>query len=275
MSNIQEQKFSENFLDQMGQDTTEPAQPDYKVVYKFPENLSEEDRQEIEKYALKIKEKAGEVVNLLDGYEDVKDKLIIRPVWNKKIQNGKDVYKLISGDIALVLYAIVLDDRENGILNTIRVPSAVFKGWGITKDVVFDEILRNTMEKAEPRMYTNIFNIADTPEYESAFMSKDFKNRKLNPDNVALVTTNRKTNGAIAMFYPGVKEKLAEMFDDSFFIAFTSIHEAMIHKRGSIEPVSIKRNVTETNRIFGPEDTLSDSIFYYDRETKEFSPWEI
>jgi hypothetical protein len=102
-------------------------------------------------------------------------------------------------------------------------------------------------------------------------MSKDFKTRRLKPDNTALVTTSRKTNGAIAMFYPGVKEKLAEMFDDSFYVAFTSIHEAMIHKKGSIDPASIKRNVTETNRIFGPEDTLSDSVFFFDRKSGSFA----
>ena len=73
------------------------------------------------------------------------------------------------------------------------------------------------------------------------------------------------------MFYPGVKEKIAEMFDDSFYVAFTSIHEAMIHKKGTIEPSSIRRHVRATNRTFGPEDTLSDNVFFYNRENHSFT----
>ena len=224
------------------------------------------------RYAQYIKNSAGELTDSLFSYEKVKDRLIIRPLnlKNNRTKLEGCVYRVFE-DIALVLYAIVLDDRENGILNTIKVPFTVFEEWGIDFDELLKITMNNTGTYALPRLYTNIFDIEHTPEHESAFMAKDFKTRRLKPDNVALVTTNRKTNGAIAMFYPGVKEKLAEMFDDSFYVAFTSIHEAMIHKKGSIDPTSIKRNVTETNRIFGPDDTLSDKVFFFDRKSGSFA----
>ncbi len=224
------------------------------------------------RYAEHIRNTAGDLTDSLFSYEKIKDRLIIRPLNYSGNRSALEacVYRVFE-DIALVLYAIVLDDRENGILNTIKVPYLVFEEWGIGFDDLLGATMMNTNTYAMPRMYTNIFDIEHTPETESAFMAEDFVPHTLKPDSTVLVTTNRKTNGAIAMFYPGVKEKLAEMFGDSFYVAFTSIHEAMIHKKGSIDPASIKRNVTETNRIFGPDDTLSDKVFFFDRSSGSFS----
>lgn len=262
--------YSEDFLNQMGTDTDEKV----RVLYDIPDGASDEECQEIKEYADMIKDKAEAVqLDLLSGYDWVKDKLILRPIWKKKVKENH-VYKDMGGDVALVLYAIVLDDRENGILNTAKVPKEIAENWGVPMDVVWGRAMQNTFKNAEPRIYSNIFDIEGCPHEESALLDEDFVST-IKPDSVALLTTTRKTNGAIALFYDGVREKIAELYGGSYFVVFTSVHEAMIHREGSIEPYSIKRNLTETNRIFGEEDTLTESVFYYNAETKEFSPWEI
>ena len=43
------------------------------------------------------------------------------------------------------------------------------------------------------------------------------------------LSTSRKTNGAVAVFLPGVAERLAYLLDSDFYMVFTSIHEVMIH----------------------------------------------
>ena len=87
----------------------------------------------------------------------------------------------------------------------------------------------------------------------------------------ALLTTSQKTNGAVATFIPGVADKLVELFGDSFYVVFTSLHEAMIHKNGeSIE--GMYRALDGTNRAFGQEDYLSSTIYFYDKDKKGFFP---
>lgn len=226
------------------------------------------------KYALFIRDQAEETTNALDTYKGIKDRLIVRPL-NFDINEGKlenTLYKRVD-DIALTVYAIVLDDRENGILNTIKVPLNIIETWeGVTPEKVYEDAMKNTSQYYNPRLYTDIFNIETAPFKECALMSKGYTVKELNTDTVALLTTDRKTNGAIAAFLPGTLERISELYGDSdFYIAFTSIHEAMTHKKGSISPENIKRNVTETNRIFGGDETLSNKVWLYSAETKEIT----
>jgi len=222
-----------------------------------------------------IRKRAGGFMNKIDRIEDytkIKDELIIRPVnYSAEFiqKNAKEPCMYCKkGDIALVLYLIMSDC--DGILNTIKVPMRCVEGYkkqtGMKDLDIFAAAMENTVKNQVPMFYTDMFNITDGSG-KKVLESKE----RLSNNRVTLVTTSRKTNGAIAMFCPGVKEKLAEMYGDSFYVAFTSIHEAMVHKVGSIDPTSIKRNVTETNRIFGPADTLSGEIFFFNKDTKEFT----
>lgn len=223
-------------------------------------------------YAGMLESSAENVIDSMYSYEKIRDRLIVRPLNYKqnKAQLEGFVYKTI-GDIALVLYAVVLDDEQNSCLNTIKIPYMVFEKWNIDKENLLVSTLINTNVFAMPRLYTNIFKIESTSEEESAFMAADFPAKSLKPDTIPLLTTTRKTNGAIAAFYPGVKEKIAEMFGDSFYVAFTSIHEAMIHKIGTVDPSDIRRHVMATNRAFSSDETLSDNVFLYDCNTRVFS----
>lgn len=223
------------------------------------------------KYALFIRDQAEQTTNALDTYKGIKDRLIIRPLnYDNNVNKLENtLYKRVD-DIALTVYAIVLDDRENGILNTIKIPLNIIETWeGVTPEEVYTNALENTAKYYNPRLYTDIFNIETAPFKECALMSKGYTVKELNTDTVALLTTDRKTNGAIATFLPGTLERISELYGDSdFYIAFTSIHEAMTHKKGSIKPEAIKRNVTETNRIFGGDETLSNKVWLYSAEDK-------
>ena len=220
-------------------------------------------------YCDSIRDDAHSVIDNMSNYESIKDKLILRPLnltRNKAALNGACYIK--NGDVALVLYLIVKEDDKT--MNTAKIPEDVVKSWGVDKMAVMIDTMNNTAKKYPARMFTNLLNINDTSDSESDFMS-DTYDKKLDSGVIPLVTTTKKTNGAISLFYPEVKEKISEMFGDSFYVAFTSIHEAMLHKKGTIEPSDIRRHIRATNRTFGPEDTLSDEVFFYDSVNKTFS----
>ena len=84
------------------------------------------------------------------------------------------------------------------------------------------------------------------------------------------LSTDKRTNGAVAVFLPGVAQKLSEILDDDFYIVFTSIHEAMIHPKSKCYPEGLERILKETIEDATPdEDFLADEIYYYDRCTRK------
>lgn len=213
--------------------------------------------------------------NQLETYEDAKNRLIVRAInWNLQTRLLNDetpfLYRKIGKDMILAVYILFDDDQEIGVLSTGVLPIALAEKWEADKDMIFDQAFENTQNYAQARLYTNIFDIEHTPEREANFLAEDFPANIIKKDGTLLVTTRRKTNGAIAMFYPKVKERIANLLDGNFYVAFTSIHEAMIHREGVIDPVSIRRNVTETNRIFGPEETLTNEVWFFNKENGTF-----
>lgn len=216
----------------------------------------------------------NELMELNLDVEEIKERLIVRPLnlLNVKghFENTPFLYRRAGTDMILAVYIVINDDKENGLLQTGVLPLEIIENWDEDEDEIFTLALENTQNYTPARLYTNIFDIEHTPELEANFMADEFPENIIRKDGTLLVTTNRKTNGAIAMFYPGVKERLADLLDGNYYVAFTSIHEAMIHREGTIDPVSVRRNVRETNRIFGPDETLTNEVWFFNKENGTF-----
>jgi hypothetical protein len=172
-----------------------------------------------------------------------------------------------TGDIALVLYAIVSGDGSPQ-LNTTKIPKSIFEEWGKPLEEVWDAAMNNTMVLAPPRLYHSFIDVAH-PTYEKGiFMTEDGGNNSLT-SRLNMITTTKQVNGAIALFYPGVLEKLSEIAGGNFYVSFTSMHEAHIHPYGSIKQSTIQQTLLDTNRHF-PGDMLTQKVFFYDARRKIF-----
>ncbi|MDO4296724.1 MAG: DUF5688 family protein, partial [bacterium] len=90
-----------------------------------------------------------------------------------------------------------------------------------------------------------------------------------------VLTSTVRTNGAIVAWYPGVKEKLAEMFGESFYLVFTSIHEARIHAKSVTNPREILRMLKRVNAAFEKDEILSRKVWLYEKETGKFQDLEL
>lgn len=217
----------------------------------------------------------AEVLQFMDNYEAVKEKLIIRPLnfTNHKYNLKEAVYKRI-GDIALVLYIVIYENKEQG-LGTSKINKDIFEKWDKDIDEVWEAALTNTYVLAPPRMYISPMERMNPPYEKGAFMALGSKMKSFGKLTVPSVTTVKQVNGAIAMFYPGVKEKIASMAGGSYYVAFTSIHEAEIHCYGTIPPKSILRNLKSVDKAFGPEETLTKKVYFYDAEKEVFDVLEL
>ena len=207
----------------------------------------------------------------LMDYDTAKSRLFVRLInYDRNADILRDVVHKTLGDIVFTVYAIV-DDNEFGIVST-KVLKSMVKKWDKNEDDIFNEAIKNTYYLTPPRIYKWEGVLCDESYAGESFMNdedicdldKSFSGNTL--------STTRKTNGAIAVFLPGVAERIAELLDSDFYMVFTSIHEVMIHSTGSgVDPKDLKLVLQDTLRKVTPSsDYLTEKIYKYNRRTHKF-----
>lgn len=206
----------------------------------------------------------------LINYEKVKEDLFIRLINRDrhKKELKKAVYRTL-GDIAMVLYLKV--GEVDNCITSMKVRQEYLEIWGMDKDKVFEAALQNTVQISPPRIYYWEKLIYDSDYQGEDFMGED-SDFKLRRDAVGnCLSTTRRTNGAVAVFLPGVAERLAGMIGQDFYLVFTSIHEVMIHNVNFAEPERLEEILQQTVDEATPEeDYLTSSIYRYCKDTGRF-----
>lgn len=212
-----------------------------------------------------------EIIEHLHNYESAKNDLFIRLLNLERNKEKLDgfIYRTV-GDIALVLYMRM---GQIGYCTTsIKIPGKIVKIWGLDAETVFQNALLNTLCISPPRIYCWEKLIFDEDYDGENFMSpiSDFQMKKDAVGNC--LSTSSRTNGAVAIFLPGVAKRLGELLEHSFYMVFTSIHEVMIHVDTEVDPEDLSEVLRETIREATPEeDFLTYRIYHYDRDTHKFS----
>ena len=85
------------------------------------------------------------------------------------------------------------------------------------------------------------------------------------------LSTTIRTNGAVAIFLPGVAERIGQLMGGGFYMVFTSIHEVMIHNANLTYPEDLENILRDTLREATPEeDFLTDKVYRYCKDTGTF-----
>ena len=220
------------------------------------------------------------IIDLIEKneYDLLKDKLFIRPLNfnDHRYELKNHIYRRV-GDMVLVLY-ILASDENNGKTHdvlSVKVPKASMQAWGIDEEEVWESAMSNTYIMAPPRIYLKPMDIVDPPYHRGAFMALNSDITSLSPNAVPTVTTTVQINGAIAMFYPGVMQRIAELFGDDYYIAFTGTSEARLHKKGTIQPRNILMRIKQMNKTFDPSEVLSNKVYLYETANQEMRQLEL
>lgn len=211
-------------------------------------------------------------------YEALREKLFIRPLnYNDHRYELKENVSRRIGDMALVLYVLANDERngERHDVMSMKMPRLMMEKWGLPEEEVWDNALNNTYMMAPPRLYLNMMDTYNPPYHKGAFMALNSDIKSLSAHAVPTITTTSQMNGAIAMFYPGVKERLAELFGGDYYVAFTSVHDVRLHKKGSMSPRQILNSIKHVNKTFDPSEILSRKVYLYDTAAKELKQLEL
>ena len=202
----------------------------------------------------------------LKDYEQVKENLFIRLInfEKNKTELENSFYKR-NGDIALTLYMKISD--EDGMMTSLKVPLKCVERWDLEKEDVFMAALKNTASMMPPKVY-DMMKMLLNPEYDGEDID--------DPDYIPFqdtmgncLSTGQKTNGAVAIFYPGVARLFCDKINtDGLYLVFTSIHEVMVHNARMIEPEDLASVLDDTIKESTPEDdVLTKHIYYYNAET--------
>ena len=206
----------------------------------------------------------------LMDYDTAKSRLFVRLLnCDRNADVLKNVVHKTLGDIALTVCAIV-DDRED--LISTKILKSMVKKWRKTETDIFNEAIENTYRATPPRIYKWEGVLCDESYAGESFMNDEDVCDLDKSFSGNILSTTRKTNGAVAVFLPGVAEKIAELLDSDFYMVFTSTHEVMIHSAGSgVDPKDLKLVLRDTLREVTPSsDYLTEKIYKYNRKTHKF-----
>lgn len=175
-------------------------------------------------------------------------------------------------DLAIVFYCLVPNDcGENA---SILIHNSHLDYWGISKDSLLLFAQKNT-PKLLPWRFDSLMDLL-LPMLSSLSGEEEQKLLQSSENEhvpMYVLTNNRCYFGACCILYPDVLKKISETLEDNLFLLPSSIHEVIIIPASFADnPNDLHKIVCEVNLTeVATEEILSDSIYYYDRDTDQIS----
>ncbi len=175
---------------------------------------------------------------------DICNRLLMKPLSYQRYREEleESVYWR-RGEIALALCLLVCDTGEE--LLTMRLNRDILRQQMGSDETILAMALMNTYAKMPPKIY----------------FDKRIRAYR--------VTTYKRGNGAIALFYPGVKEHLSELVGGDYYVGFASVHEALVYPVFHNALSKLKSSIYHTGMMCEPREKLTDRIYRYSCRRKE------
>lgn len=204
-----------------------------------------------------------------DTYLQHRGNLILRPIsYALRREELSDCIFWRLGDIALVLYLLVYDDPDN--LLSLKLGRNFTERWRKRDSVLLTGALLNCVSRMPPRLYPGQDLLSFYDDKGGVFMQGEKGvYTKIDPRDHwqgvigYRLTTTRRINGAIAIFYPGVKERLAQLMRGDYYVGFTSVNEAVIHPVQHKSLADMKAAIFHNNAVLDRADVLTNKVYRY------------
>lgn len=213
--------------------------------------------------------KEGTLPTERDTYGQHRANLILRPV---SLEKRKD--ELVNciywafGDVALVLYLLIYDAPEN--LISLKLERTITDQWGKRDAVLLTGALINCSLRMPPRLYYAQDGLQYYDDRGGVFMNGETGVPvKVDPYDEYQgkigyrLTTTRRLGGAIALFYPGVKERLANLLNGDYYVVFTSVHEAQVFPVRHKALSDVRAQLEHKNALLESRSFLSGRVWRY------------
>ncbi len=203
------------------------------------------------------------------SYERCRRRQVLRPLnYYRNREELEDCIYWRFGDVALVLYDLVFETEED--CTTMKIYREMAEEWGVEDDILLNNALFNTRVRMPPRLFHGNDIRFQRSQNDGIFMPGDGEiNVRIEEENEQegmrgyRLTTTRWINGAIALFYPYVKEQLAWMMKGDYYVGFPSIHEAVVHPVRHKVLSEMKAAIQHTNIVFDEREMMTDRVYRY------------
>lgn len=141
------------------------------------------------------------------------------------------------------------------------------------RDKMFEKACWNTRASMPPRIFSSE-RISGKDMYRTGVFMEDelvygksmpVVDKKIATGGIRL-TTSCWFGGAVALFYPGVAERLCRVLGSDYFITFPSVHEVRLHSALWTNAYDVHAAITDWNRIRYRDslgETLSGDVYRY------------
>ena len=198
------------------------------------------------------------------NYEGVKNSIVYKLInTDKNRELLEDLPHLEFLDLSIVFQCLV-EDGKNGTA-TILIHNAHAKLWGVSVGELHSVAVRNT-----PKLLG--YEIKSMKQMLFETLQREASDKEAEYDVPLYVLTNRhRTDGAVCILYPNLLKDFSEALGSNFYIIPSSVHEVLFlpadNTDKNAEIREMIREVNDTQLV--PEEILSYSLYYYDRETDE------
>lgn len=205
-----------------------------------------------------------DIVEEISDFDKVKRRIYLKLInaeKNKKLLIDCPHKRIFN--LALV-YFIYGESDEYG-LSSVLIKNDFLEMWNVDENDLYEAGMKNQKENRRPVVH----NIKDLLEMLSVSYSNELDDSC--DYKMYVMTTPDKFFGAAGLVLTDELVDFSEKIDNSFYILPSSIHElVLIPDTGEMNPKEMADQVEMINRTeVSPEEVLSDSIYYFDRVTKE------
>ncbi|MBQ6314233.1 MAG: hypothetical protein IJI11_01370 [Mogibacterium sp.] len=207
-------------------------------------------------------------------FEDVKNRLTLKLLDvrnNLSYMNGKPYIDVGNG---LALIAVINCERSITSEWAISVTNDLLDIMDVDKETLLTEAMKNTqeLEPAELVSLTEFFMRTVQMGEKSTNLLEEEMTDEIRAGGGAFCLSNRsKCQGAAALFYPGVMDRISEVISSGYYVIPSSIHELIIVPDNSrVKAEDLAYLLDEGNRsVVEREDILSCNIFHYDKDKSQ------
>lgn len=163
-------------------------------------------------------------------------------------------------DLAYACYIEIIEEEKRDVV-MINVSKGMLELWGISEQELFETAEKNAIYDVKP-MSVLIKELTKQP------MRNELEHEA---DAMHVVSNENRRRGAAGIFDTELIQKQAEELECDFYILPSSLHEIILMREDMAPEIeTLREMVQEINSTqVLVEDYLSDSIYYYDRNTKE------
>ncbi len=197
-------------------------------------------------------------------YDNIRDMLRVKLVNNTS--SPQVLRNMVHRDVGcgFSLTAYIDLPRSSGLEGMIQVSRELAKAADYDRQKIMDTALYNSASM-DPAYLKRISEMVLMDDGEDLLNSE-----KRGEDSILVLGHESTEFGAVALYYPGIKEKISEIVGGDYFILPSSVHELLVvpdnGAYSSSQLMDMVMSVNSTELL--PQDRLADRVLLYRSDLK-------